>query len=1029
MIIKKLTLSAFGPYAGTETIDFTKYMGRVFLITGDTGAGKTTVFDGITYALYGTTSGSVREKDTVRSQYAAPDAASYAELLFESGGREYTVHRATPNKGRARRRGDLYLNCSDGGHWDGEREVSEQIASVTGFDEESFRRVAMLAQGEFDTFLRLNSTKREEVLRKLFRTERYESFEKLLKSEKDSREKELEGVRTMFRGELHGETFDTIPDSEIQLSEGERIIAALEEKRSAAEEQRIAAEEEIAALDKEISRISGVIASATAINLAIDSHEKAAAQLAELEGQSERIGELSARLERLNAAAEIKPIYDKRESLTEQLTAAEAALAKAQTALLTAKEQLEAAVERKRQTDLLQPHLTENERSAALLSQLLPKFGEAEKAQNEAVQLAAEREEISGKLLECNEARAAAKSQIEGLTKQLDEEQKSAARIGLLTAQEQSAQKAIHEVTTLQSAVSALSECKEKHLAAAENQRAEEDKCRAAELKYHTSAAAFHKNAAAVLAEQLRENPQLPCPVCGSDSHPRLAERCSDAPTQAELDKALEAWRSAQKRLSGADSALSEAAAVLSSAEKSVRGMFLAMFGEEYGEDKSQQLIRDALEQRKSALAEIEAALSEARQSEKSIGEIKRKSDAAQKLAEQLREQSERLTEALAETSENLAAKTAVAEEKAAALNGSTREETEASIAALREDSERIRRDMTAAAEALTEAEKSCTAAQSDIAHGGERIDELSTLLEEAKNQLASAIKERGFEDIAALTSCFSEKRERERMAEEIRTYNEQLAAVRAQVSVCKENLPENAQKQDTAELSAAVSALTDKRDGHRQTSSEAQSEASRLKAKTARVRELCSEGGDKAKAAADMELLYKAVAGQGKEKISLERYVQGQLFDRVLDKANERLTLLSGGRYRFSRRMINEKGSKSSGLDINIIDNNAGSKGVRDVMTLSGGERFFASFALAIGLSDFTLEQEGGRRLDMLFIDEGFSALDANTFELALDVINMISGQNRMVGIVSHVKEIQQRFPDRRIYIQKTNNGSHITE
>ena len=135
----------------------------------------------------------------------------------------------------------------------------------------------------------------------------------------------------------------------------------------------------------------------------------------------------------------------------------------------------------------------------------------------------------------------------------------------------------------------------------------------------------------------------------------------------------------------------------------------------------------------------------------------------------------------------------------------------------------------------------------------------------------------------------------------------------------------------------------------------------------------------------------------------------------------------MSEGRYRFERRSVNENARSTAGLDINIIDNNAGASCTRDVSTLSGGERFLASFSLAIGLSDFALEQGGAHHSDVLFVDEGFSALDENTFELALEVINKISAQNRMVGIVSHVKEIQQRFPDRRIYIEKGRQGSRI--
>ena len=172
---------------------------------------------------------------------------------------------------------------------------------------------------------------------------------------------------------------------------------------------------------------------------------------------------------------------------------------------------------------------------------------------------------------------------------------------------------------------------------------------------------------------------------------------------------------------------------------------------------------------------------------------------------------------------------------------------------------------------------------------------------------------------------------------------------------------------------------------------------------------------------------LNQVVNGSGKERISFEAFIQMRMFRGVLEEANQRLSVMSGGRYRFALRTQNVRANAVEGLDIDIIDYNSGSEARRDVSTLSGGERFMASFALAIGLSDHTLRQGAGRRSDMLFIDEGFSSLDGDTFALAFDVIEKLRSQNRMVGIVTHVAEIQEHFRDRRIYVRKTRSGSRI--
>lgn len=1023
MKIKKLTLSAFGPYAGTETADLTPFDGKVFLITGDTGAGKTSIFDGITFALFGETSGSVRGKRTLRSQHAEPNAKSYAELVFEDSGNEYTVYRATENK----KKSDCRLSCSDGGYWEGDREVSPKIAEIIGFDHEAFCRISMLAQGEFDQFLRLRSSEREATLRKLFRTERYEAFEKLLKAENDRCSNEVKDIEKLFLAELSGEKMDNISEQEYGIAEEARITAALDEKRLAAKSSQEEAEAQIRKLDADISRISGEITAAESRNRAITAYERAAEQLSSLEQQTEHFKALSDRLAALQLAAEIKPLYDKKADITSQLAGAEKALDTANETYSSAKGKQEQAAEEKSTGEKLLPLLSEKERSIAVLSELLPKFDEAEKAQQETDELRPELDKIRTEQENNSAEILALTEEHKALTAKLAAEEKNAARTELLEAQETAVLKSISEADDLKKALLTCKECKESFAVAESAQKTAALSCAEAEKSYHSTAAAYHLNAAAALADKLREQPDLPCPVCGSSEHPKLAIRCAEAPTEDELKAAETLWKNKQDILATADKALNKAEAELNSATKAAMDKYSALFDEPFDESASKRRIADMTSQLSKQLADIQSELMQARHSAQIIPDIKAQIDTAEGRKNELLKISDQLAERSAELAEMLAAKTAVAQEKAAVLQGRTRSETESSISHLEQECSEIRRVNEQAETALAEAERALNDALSDIRHCTERIAQLKTEHSAAANELAAELSQSGIASEEQLCAMFSEKTERDRLSADINLFTEQLTAAKAALEVCRENLPESTEKQDTAELHEQAEALASQRDEARSTAAEALAEAQRLSAKISRIKTLCESSRDKAKLAADMNLLYKSVAGQGNEKISLERYIQGQLFDRVLEKANERLSHMSGGRYRFKRRLTNDNGRATAGLDINIIDNNAGSKSVRDVSTLSGGERFFASFALAIGLSDFTLEQEGGRRSDMLFVDEGFSSLDSNTFELALEVINMISAQDRTVGLVSHVKEIQQHFPDRRIYIQKGRNGSHI--
>ena len=1022
MKILKLTLSAFGPYAGTETIDFTPFMGKVFLITGDTGAGKTTIFDGITYALFGETSGSVRGRKTLRSLHAAPDAKSYAELVFEAGGKEYIVYRATENKKKA----DFRLSDSDGGYWEGEREVTPKISGVIGFDYEAFCRVSMLAQGEFDKFLRLKSSEREVTLRKLFRTERYENFEKLLKAESDRCADELKDIEKLFKNELHGEVLESITEEEYHISEAQRIISALEEKKQNAGKAQAEAEQQVQQLDKDIAKLSGDISAAESRNKAIEAYAKAQQQSQELEERAEEYSQLSERLAVMNNAAELKPIYDRVLALSVQKEKAEKELEDAKTADISAKEQQALAQNAKAEAEKLSPQLSENERSLALLNALLPKFNEAEMAKSEADMLLPMISDLNG-AIESNTATAEdIRKAVEELEDTLRTDEKNAARLELVEAQETAVIRNIEVLAELKKAMIRQDECVEAFSEASEALSAAETECTEAEQSYHSIAAAYHLNAAAALADKLREAPQSACPVCGSKEHPHLAEACENAPTQKEIEAAEKQWKKQQTARTKAEKLFSVAEAALSSASKDVENRYSAIFGETI-DDTAPQRIQEMTTELNDQLSDIRDDLEEIRSADERIGSLKAKIDEAKQKQERVLAEGRELAEKLSQLTQEHTAKLAVAEEKTAALNGKSRSDTEQQIADIESSTADIRKVIAEAEKALSDAEKQITNAAAELKHSDGLSKRTAEELDEAEKELAAAVSEHGFADTEQLCAAFSEKAEREKLSAEISAYNEQLAAARSALETCRENLPENSEKQDTAELIEREAQLTEQRNELRSTAAAALSETERLAMKLTRIQELYESSSEKAGIAGDMTKLYKAVSGQGYEKISLERYIQGQMFDRVLDKANERLHHMSDGRYRFERRLTNDNGRSTAGLDINIIDNNAGTGSARDVSTLSGGERFFASFALAIGLSDFTLEQEGGRHSDVLFVDEGFSALDVNTFELALEVINKISAQNRMVGIVSHVKEIQQRFPDRRIYIHKGRNGSHI--
>ncbi len=1024
MIIEKLTLSAFGPYAGEETVDFTPFMGKVFLITGDTGAGKTTIFDGITYALFGRTSGSVRDEKSLRSMHAPTDAKSFAELVFSAGGHTYTIHRATDNK----KKSNHWLADDEGGYWEDNGEIERLVDELTGFDYSSFCRVSMLAQGEFDNFFRLNSKDKEKTLRKLFGTELYESFTARLKDVSDTAQSNLKQLQHDFTMTLGGEPLEGISEQQRTPDFAEQIFAQLEAKAYGFAAEASASAEEISALDKEISALAARKQSAEQINKAAAALEQADRQLKLLSERRKEIDEKAALLLRQDCAAEIKSEYDEAVKQRAAVIECGVSLEAAQDIAEQAFSEKCTAEKEQQECEKLKPHREQLSAELLQLKSRLPKFEEAERAANEAEQLVPEIEDNKRAIAQCDDKINHNAEQAKQLCEQLSALEALLAGQPALKQQYSAAEKTLDDIAALNEAIA---DCGNAAAALEESSvelKTAEESCDKAQQAYHQTAADYHLNAAAMLAQKLRDGSEKCCPVCGSESHPRLAEFTENAPTQKQLDNTEKEWKKRQKALAQAEKQHSAAAASHMAATSRAKDRYGVLFGDEGEYSVAGDRINILKVETENTLFGLKQQLSECEKAAADTDSVKQQ---LQDLKQQETELSEKLAElnkASQELCSEYAQKFAVAKEKAAALGG-TLQQVQAQIKESEAELYSFDKRTEAAQKALSDADRAYIEAKAEQSSVSQELLTAMAALDAAEQRLWEQLKRHGFADENELCGCFADKSSRDKLRGEIDSYKGAVAAAKAAYGKCREALPENAEVEDTTELSKREAELTDKRNALRSAESAAISERDRLCGKLTRMKSLYGDSAQAAAYAADMQRLYRAAAGQGVQKLSLERYIQGQLFDRVLDRANDRLYDMSEGRYRFSRRKSNSDGRVAAGLDINIIDNNTGANSMRDVSTLSGGERFLASFALAIGLSDFALEQGGAQHSDVLFVDEGFSALDESTFELALEVINKISSDNRMVGIVSHVKEIQQRFPDRRIYIEKGRCGSRITK
>lgn len=901
-----LTIAGFGPYAGTQELDFEK-LGRkgLYLITGDTGAGKTTIFDAITYALFGEASGENREVNMLRSKYARADAPTFVELTFEYGDKRYTVRRS-PEYERAKTRGtgttkqvaEAQLTYPEGRVVTKQRDVDRAIGGIIGLNREQFAQVAMISQGDFRKLIQADTRERQKIFRDIFGTGLYVLLQNRLKDRANEVYAELRQAGLSIRQYVEGIVWD---EDTLEVSDGERPMAEILERLDALIETDTRAQESLAAqltdLDRKLETVVALLAKATA-------YEAAKKSLAENEAaEKDREAELAAAGEAYARAQETLPAQ---EMLGKQMAALEL--------MMPLYDELE-----KKKAELAR---REREHRNALLQAQTAKDG-SERLTQEAAALKEERKtlETAG-----------------------EEKEKLTAQRNVLDEQRRKLRELFGSMRDLGKLRTAFEEKKRAYLAAAEtSQRLLQ--------AYEAKNKAFLDEQAGVMAEGLVSG--MPCPVCGSLSHPSPAKLSAHAPTEADVKQAKLEYEKAQCETEEASRAASTQRGMAETAQDTLRRELAAQLGG-VALESAPEIVREKGVQLTETIRELDARL----------GEIETKL--------QRRDELDRL---------------------------------------------------------IPQKETALAGAQKEAADAGERIAALAAAMQELAKQIAQTQERLEYPDRAAVearrnglkaqldalkTACMKAE-------QAFSACKESLAAIRAAIVQLKKQLEENISA-DSEQLSAQKEALSDQRSAllERQKGIHA-----RLTANAGAKKSIADQSVRMAELEerhAWMRALSDTANGNlsGKEKVMLETYIQTTYFDRILERANLRLRKMSGGQYDLRRRQSAANRVSQSGLELDIIDHVNATE--RSVNTLSGGEAFLASLALALGLSD-EVQMSTGIRLDTLFVDEGFGSLDSEALQKAYSTLAGLTEGNRLVGIISHVTELKERI-DRQIVVTKNRAG-----
>lgn len=1057
----KLTMQAFGSYGKRTVIDFEKTNQNLFLITGDTGAGKSTIFDAIVFALYGEASSGINKKDgtELQSQYVGPETEPFVELVFsEATGAEkktYTVRRV-PRHFRPLKRGtgvkeesgSVSLIMPDDSEYP-QKETDRKLEEIVGLTKNQFMQVAMIAQGEFMELLRAKSDDKKVIFRKLFHTELYGKIVEELGRRRKGKQQEMGQIRTVCQTEAsHVEVPADYEKAEELLTLKKRIVSSdrlsvvdLEEMLAILEDLCSTLKERCSAAGKEYREANRLYlekrdACTAGLQLLrrFQELEQAEQELEECKAQEKEIRETADQIRKISDAYEIQAVYERYMDAEKTVKAAERSLAEQEEALPGLSKMYEETKKQTEETNALLHKEIENytkvSEKAERAMNVFQEIRKAEQAISSASSAARQAENIA------SEARQNV-SRLEENEQKWRSQAETLGQAGLLLERWQGEMNRMAEMEADLFSIRTLALEMNKQKQAADKARQEyADASRIYEQKnkeYENSRRIFLNAQAGFIAkEQLR--PGQPCPVCGSLHHPRPCQLEDDHQnlSRDELDVLGEEVNSLRSRQEDTASASRSAAALFQEKENTLTGEMeklqrkLAENVPEGAEIPEKLTIGQAekiLLERKQSLSQKEKGLKEDVQT---LKRLQSRLQGIETEKSELRTAAETAAQKLTEAKALFAS----CQARRDSLDASREYETEAEA----------KMALAEAKERKSHAEQSSSRAEAAGQKAKSDLENAQTLIRRYRTELPGQEKERGERKKAyeramqekALTESqwkeqteTRERTETARLQEIIDAYNRKKAAA--------ESRRDSAKKETGRKKQPVPEELEAARDQAKARLDEAQKAQDREKgyyrADTGVYQALKPVMEERKKVMDEhrrLDELYNLLAGNVTgSRMDIETFVQRYYLERILYAANRRFQDMTGGQFELRMFDIEKAGKgKNRGLDLMVYSTVTGKE--REVRTLSGGESFMAALSLALGMADQIRAGSASVNLDVMFIDEGFGSLDEHSRDKAVRVLQNMAGDSRMIGIISHVSELKQEIEDQLI-VQKDEEGSHV--
>lgn len=1065
-----LTMQAFGSYGEKTEIDFQKG-GDFFLISGDTGSGKSTIFDAMMFALYGevSTVGINKDKkkneklDEMLSQFVdVQKTKPYASLIFtayQHGQEEtYTVRR-TPRYTRPAKRGDAKLQderetvellMPDGSQYPGKlSETNRKIEELVGLTADQFRKVVMIAQGEFMDFLRAGSKEKTELLRDLLKTDYYYQLSERLKTlakekntaaktqraklsliaanavteglpEEDAQALEAAKGTVITAKELQPEQVDALVDvlsgvcARLQLQQGE-----LAQQQTAAQKDRDECMKRIEAAKPLMDRFEELESAEKTL-------QECAAQAAEIEEKRGLIG-------KIRDAWAIEPKYQRMKDAQKTLTDAQRELATKQQELPQLKQTAADAAalhqQMEKTKDAATTHCAEVETKVEKALETFAALEKAEKALRQA-------EEADTKA----EANAeSAKKALDDFKKQEDAWRKQEAELKGAEAAYEVCKQQNQQYRDLKKSLEDLHgnqkdvQEKARQAAAAKDAYASAtQKYQRAQNEYDDYRLAFLNAQAGLLARELA--PGKPCPVCGALEHPAPCQltqenqqlnreeldrrhKAADDAAKAQEEKAKES-ESAQVKLTERQKAAEEAERKLVENAKNIR------------ENVTMATAADVEAMLTAWLPELQSASKSVQAKVKALDDVRKNLDGAKAERDKL----EKAASTAQETAKSTAVKRAEAEktwklhqEELSSSAYRTREDAVAQRTQAQDTKQKAEAAASQAAEKERQAQKAETDCETQIRRLNEEMPQKQANAEEFNQQYQQTMAEKSLDETQwqALTANYDAE-EPDRLQKKVNDFDQKKNTAETQCTTAQSAIA-GREKPDMAKLEAASKAA----ESALKEVSDALKAAENLHSGNARVLNDLREGreplANACKEANTAQHLSDVMAGtESGNRMNLETFVQRNYMEKILCDANRRFRDMSNGQFELKLINVEDAGEgKNKGLDLEVYSIVTGK--TRSVNTLSGGESFMAALSLALGMADQIQAATAAIHLDVMFIDEGFGSLSDNARNEAVNILKEMAGKQRQIGIISHVSELKDEI-ENQLIVKKDDRGSHIS-